>query len=220
MNIPLGRRIFEALTDFQPYKDAQRISIYLAMPSGEVQTDAIVRDALASGKQVFVPYLHKPPLQLPGAPTRVMDMAHLNGVQDYESLKRDAWGIPSIDPTSVGQRQLILGDGDADQQGRGSTLDMILVPGVAFDFDDSGLIRRLGHGKGFYDRFVNRYSSREASKHGHGDPILLYGLALTEQLIPAASDNQIPVDAHDRTLHGVVVGDGRIRESRRRDQDK
>lgn len=206
-----GRNIFESLRDFKPYKDATRISIYLSMPAAEVQTDAIVRDALAAGKQVFVPYLHKSPLETPDTPARVMDMVHLRSVQDYESLTLDRWGIPSIDPATVHERQRILGGPDA-QRSDAATLDLMLMPGVAFDFDEAGSVRRLGHGKGFYDFFLNRYLAKQGSSTER-PPLRLYGLALTEQLLASGSGEEVPTGAHDRRLHGLVLGSGEIRQS-------
>ncbi|KAK7420049.1 hypothetical protein QQZ08_010577 [Neonectria magnoliae] len=208
-----SRQIFETLKDFKPYKDAMRISVYLAMPSAEVQTDAIVRHALATGKQVFVPYLHKSTLQAPDTPARVMDMVHLANLQDYESLMLDRWGIPSVDPATVHQRQRILGGPDA-QHSEQATLDFMVVPGVAFDFDEAGSVRRLGHGKGFYDFFINRYLSKLETKGLSQEmPLLLYGLALNEQLVPASSGQPVPTDAHDRRLHGLILGNGEVKAS-------
>ncbi|CAF3519915.1 hypothetical protein SNK03_009557 [Fusarium graminearum] len=206
-----SRCIFESLKELQPYKDARRISIYLAMPTAEVQTDAIVRHALGAGKQVFVPYLHKSPFQTPDTPSRVMDMVHLENIQDYESLKLDKWGIPSVDPATADARQRILGDSDVEAPDP-AILDFIVVPGVAFDFDESGSIRRLGHGKGFYDFFINRYMAKLESKGiAQQNPLHLYGLALKEQMVPATSEHQIPTDTHDRRLNGLVIGDGEIK---------
>ncbi|KAM5348233.1 hypothetical protein ACJ41O_008057 [Fusarium nematophilum] len=211
-----SRRIFEALKEFQPYKDANRISIFLSMPAAEVQTDAIVRHALAAGKQVFVPYLHRSPLQTPGTPARVMDMVHLENLQDYESLKLDRWGIPSVDPATVHQRQRILGGPDAHHSEQ-ATLDFMVVPGVAFDLDEAGSIRRLGHGKGFYDFFINRYLAKiEAKGLVQEKPLLLYGLALMEQLVPASSEHQVPTDVHDRRLNGLILGSGEIKAAANR----
>lgn len=206
-------RIFTSLQAFKPYQDARRISIYLSMPGSEVQTDPIVRHALDMGKQVFVPYLHRSPLETPDTPARIMDMVHLRSIQDYENLKRDRWGIPSVDPATVHERQRILGGPDAFHSDK-STLDLVLVPGVAFDVEDSGHVRRLGHGKGFYDFFINRYLTR-AGDHGIDDTSLqLYGLALSEQLLPASSEEKIPIGRYDRKLHGLLVGDGKVIETR------
>jgi len=43
--------VFERITSFKPYQNAKHLGIYLSMPTGEIQTDAIVRHALESGKQ-------------------------------------------------------------------------------------------------------------------------------------------------------------------------
>lgn len=139
-------------------------------------------------------------------------MVLLKSVEDYESLKRDKWGIPSIDSDTVDERQRILGQPEA-HHGPLSTLDMILLPGVAFDFDETGGVRRLGHGRGFYDFFLNRYLARQGLHAGDDRTLQLYGLALSEQLLPEGSDEEVPMEPQDRRLHGLVVGDGKIRES-------
>jgi len=63
-------------------------------------------------------------------------------------------------------------------------LDLILVPGVAFDA--SG--HRLGRGKGFYDRLLAML----------GGPTC--GVAFEEQLV-----DEIPVEAHDVRLNCIVT---------------
>lgn len=209
----LGRILFETLTSFQPYRDAKRISVYLSMPGSEIQTDAIVRDALSSGKSVYIPFLHKTHLDPKESPPRVMDMVQLKGLADYESLKRDKWGIPSIDPSTVNDRNRILGEGDNGTAPDPVGLDLMLMPGVAFDYDEvTGHIRRLGHGKGFYDFFVTRYSRQYGNNPGH-IPISLYGLALKEQFLVAPEDDTIPVGPQDEPPHGVILGDGTVKHN-------
>ncbi|KAJ3478647.1 hypothetical protein NLG97_g8519 [Lecanicillium saksenae] len=199
--------IFEALQASKQYTEAKRISIYLAMPAAEAQTDAIVRHALGAGKQVFVPYLHKSTLAEPDTPTRIMDMVHLRSVQDYESLGRDKWGIPSIDDAAVAGRERILGDSPGNFGPSPATLDLMLVPGVAFNADPETGIRRLGHGKGFYDFFLNRYYARAAEHGGHGSSLQLVGLALKEQWLNA-EDGEVPMGVYDRRLHSLILGNG------------
>ncbi|OAA56937.1 5-formyltetrahydrofolate cyclo-ligase [Niveomyces insectorum RCEF 264] len=234
--------VFRALVRFPPFVDARRVAVFLSMPAAEVQTDAIVRHALAAGKQVFVPYLHKPGPNLlragtetgtgtdstnPYVPPRVMDMVQLHDAADYEALARDRWGIPSVAPSSVHTRCRVLGDGDESGSGSGSgsasasspaaplSLDLILLPGVAFDVDPATRrVHRCGHGRGFYDYFLQRYALKmaasslsEPSSSSPLRPIQLYGLALTEQLLPAHS---VPTDPHDQPLDGLITGDGTV----------
>ncbi|TLS29637.1 hypothetical protein PpBr36_00965 [Pyricularia pennisetigena] len=216
-----SRAIMGSLLTWAPYMNAKRISVFLSMPSGEVQTDAIVRHALSTGKDVYIPYLHKSPLDTPDTPSRVMDMVRLKDLSDYESLKPDKWGIPSVDPSTVHERQRILGGPDAHHSER-ATLDLMLMPGVAFDIDPaSGLVRRCGHGKGFYDFFVQRYASKIT---GPGDressSILLVGLGLTEQFLASQPDMAVPMGPLDRRLDGLILGNGDIKSSKLDQQDR
>ena len=137
------------------------------MPKSELSTRDIVTHAFAHDKQVFVPYLYKLHTQDRGKPVSVMDMVSLHSKSDFEGLDRDAWGIPSVAENSIVGRERILDIPDTGNGGHeweshndnGSTktekgrLDMIIMPGVAFDKD----LARLGHGKGFYDVFLERY---------------------------------------------------------------
>jgi 5-formyltetrahydrofolate cyclo-ligase len=180
------------------------------MPSGEVQTDAIVRHALGSGKQVFVPFLHKTQNPLPETPKSVMDMVDLQSLSDYDSLDRDSWGIPTIGIDTVNEREHILTRG-------AHPLDLILVPGVAFEIASDGSIKRLGHGKGFYDYFLHRYReihSSEGPEADSGTDVLLYGLALEEQYLRAETGLSVPVGVHDSPLDGLLLGNGTILDSR------
>jgi len=91
------------------------------------------------------------------------------------------------------------------------------MPGVAFQNDEStGFVKRLGHGKGFYDYFLHRYresrrSQVEEPSKDPGTDVLLYGLALKEQFLEATAE-EVPIGEHDSLLHGLVVGDGRMIE--------
>jgi len=180
------------------------------MPSSEIQTDAIVRHALQSGKKVFVPYLHKAVNPPPNTPKSVMNMVDIRSLSDYDSLKRDSWGIPTIATDTVDEREHILKDSTKESEG----LDIILMPGVAFDVDPvSSFVRRLGHGKGFYDYFLHRYTQTRGSPLGHSSKlpdsgVLLYGLALAEQVLKAEEGDSVPVGEYDSLLHGILVGDG------------
>jgi len=57
--------------------------------------------------------------------------------------------------------------------------DLIIVPGVAFDKYNN----RLGRGKGYYDRFLDKY------------PMYSIGVAFNEQVV-----NMIPCDSKDKKV--------------------
>lgn len=127
------------LLSLAEYQNAKSIAVYLSMPSGELSTSKIVEDALQRGKQVYIPYIHT------ADKVSVMDMLALESMTEFKALQPDKWGIPSLQPPQVpGRRNCLTEDG----------LDLIVMPGVAFDHG----CRRLGHGKGYYDHFLTRYS--------------------------------------------------------------
>ncbi|KAJ5373667.1 5-formyltetrahydrofolate cyclo-ligase [Penicillium concentricum] len=166
------------------YQNAKSIAVYLSMPSGELSTTGIVRDALQRGKNVYIPYIHTQDK------TSIMDMFALKSMSEFESLQPDKWGIPSLLTTQIEGRPNGLTQG----------LDLIVMPGVAFDHG----FRRLGHGKGYYDHFLTRYSKLTRKM-----PFLV-ALSLQDQLL----SEDIPVVEHDWLIDAIVVGDGQYLDRR------
>ncbi|KAJ8604933.1 hypothetical protein MRB53_041609 [Persea americana] len=86
------------------WKAARRVGIYLSMRR-ELQTRALVLDAFEAGKEVFVPFVYKTRRSAieTGGEEKIptMDMLALRDLNDYEGLKEDAWGIPSLGRDSV-----------------------------------------------------------------------------------------------------------------------
>lgn len=222
--------VFQNLRDQAAYKNARSLSVYLSMPSGEISTDAIVRDALESGKEVFVPYFYKATEPAEGSPKSIMDMVQLSSLHDYENLEPDKWGIPTPGKESIASRNNSfggVGKSESDSQASGlstnNALDLILLPGMAFDRK----LGRLGHGKGFYDYFLHRTLEIYASK-GIGMPRLgkvhpskdnikfcapypnsyQVGLSLAEQVLPTGEE--VPTDETDWEADSVLVGDGSV----------
>ena len=84
-----------------------------------------------------------------------MDMVELQTIADFESFQPDKWGIPTPSADSIASRPNSFGstgitDGDTATSTEG--LDLIVMPGMAFDSD----FGRLGHGMGYYDYFLTR----------------------------------------------------------------
>jgi 5-formyltetrahydrofolate cyclo-ligase len=94
------RRVAQAVVDHllrSPYYlSAKNISCYLSLPVGEVETDQIIRHALANDKGVFIPYC-------PIEDKTTMKMLRLKGVEHFEGLKENRWGIRELDPSEVSQ---------------------------------------------------------------------------------------------------------------------
>ncbi|EGD96557.1 5-formyltetrahydrofolate cyclo-ligase [Trichophyton tonsurans CBS 112818] len=199
----------ERLLALPEYQSARRVSVYLSMPAGELRTGEIVRDAFRRGKQVFVPYIYKLGGSAETKPSSIMEMLALRSLEDYESLQPDGWGIPTLDASSVAGRENCLGgnglrgEDGALKGGDDCGLDFIVVPGMAFDHGR----RRLGHGKGYYDRFINRYRSNV----GKGQMPYLAAFCLAEQVLQPPEE--VPVGEYDNLVDSLVVGDGRVMRS-------
>ena len=121
----IAKKVFE----HERYRSAESVSIFLNMPSGEIDTSLIVEDIFKSGKKCYVPCCTQASMQ----------MLRLHDIADFHSLKRNSWGIP--EPTLEGRENAI---DNADG------LDLVIMPGMAFDIDGN----RIGYGKGYYDRFL------------------------------------------------------------------
>jgi 5-formyltetrahydrofolate cyclo-ligase len=127
------------------------------MPTGEISTTCIVKDALAQGKSVFIPYTYNPSKKREGQPKSIMDMVELHSLNDFETLESDKWNIPTPSKESLSSRANSFGgkglsDGEDTEPTGEAGLDLIVMPGMAFDSS----FGRLGHGKGFYDYFLRR----------------------------------------------------------------
>lgn len=121
-------RIIQTLLKLDEYRYASTIMTYLDFRN-EVQTGELVKRAMADGKRVAVP--------LTDPASGMLTPSSLSFYPD--ELEPGAWGILEPKPRCV--RPLDP-----------SELDLIVVPGVAFDRRGN----RLGYGGGFYDRFLLR----------------------------------------------------------------
>lgn len=164
-----SRRILERLTRLAPVAGARVILIYIPV-RGEVDTLPLLPWARARGIRLAAPRIAT------GAggkvlPDRRMDPFYLPA--DLSHLEPGPYGIPQppdTDPVPL------------------SLLDVVLVPGVAFDRDRF----RLGYGSGFYDRFRERLSESTVS----------IGLAYSEQILP-----RIPRNPWEKPLDYLVSDD-------------
>ncbi|CCL98229.1 uncharacterized protein FIBRA_00223 [Fibroporia radiculosa] len=162
---------------------SKNVSCYLSMPTGEVETSALASAILRAGKTLFVP-------KIDVAASGRMDFLKVYGEEDLRTFPAGAWGIKEPAYEFNGQRRSSALEEGSEQ------LDLVLVPGVAFDRS----LSRLGHGKGYYDRFISSYSSSK-SADGLKKPLLV-ALALREQILEAG---QVPTALHDCKMD-VIIG--------------
>ena len=142
---------------------AQRVLGYLALKD-ELDMSPLLKAAFADGKMVALPRF------LPE--TGHYGAAVLPEKEGFATLSFGRFGIlePAATATLLPLNQL----------------DFVLVPGVAFDA--SG--RRLGRGKGFYDRLLAETNNA----------CIKCGVALEEQMAGA-----IPAEAHDIAMNFVLT---------------
>lgn len=141
------------------WKNARSVFFYAPL-AGELDIWPLVEDSLASGKLVCLP-------RFDSATQRYIACRIQNLAGDLETGQ---FGIrepaPNCLPFPLNQ------------------LDLVLVPGVAFDLRG----RRLGRGKGFYDRLL-------ADAGG-----LKCGVAFDEQIV-----TEIPVEPHDISVNCILT---------------
>lgn len=142
------------------FRQAMTIMAYTAIPP-EVDLSPVLEAILAAGKTLIMPRCEAD------------GMMTARRIDDLGQLTSGTYGIP--EPNS-----------DAPVVSA-AEIDLILVPGMAFDA--SG--RRLGRGKGYYDRFLSDF---------HGKTMGICGQLMEE----------IPVEQHDITMDAVAVDRGII----------
>ncbi|KII87851.1 hypothetical protein PLICRDRAFT_42365 [Plicaturopsis crispa FD-325 SS-3] len=166
-------------------RQCRSVSCYLSMPSGEVGTTWLVSEILRAGKTVFIPRIDQ-------TTEGRMEFLKLYGEEDLHTLPSGVWGIREPDQFWKGHRRLNALDVECEG------LDLILVPGVAFDRS----LSRLGHGKGYYDRFISSYASF-AAERGLVRPSLV-ALVLREQLLDAG---KVPIGDNDWKMDMIITPD-------------
>jgi 5-formyltetrahydrofolate cyclo-ligase len=114
--------ILKVLLSEKAFADASSVALYFPV-NGEVDTRGIFKKCIDLEKKVFFPK------------TRGSDLIFLR-TRNIEELTHGAFAIP--EPTTD------------TECARSDELDLVLVPGVAFDLSGN----RIGYGKGFYDRFL------------------------------------------------------------------
>ena len=140
------------------FKKAKIVMFYIAF-GGEVNTESMIREAKKIGKLICVPVCRKD--------KETMQPAIL---EDHAKLKKGPYGV--LEPVALAQV-------------KPEELDLVIIPGLAFDKKGN----RLGRGKGCYDRFLCTLSENTPS----------IGLAFDFQILPL-----IPTTGYDVSVKKII----------------
>lgn len=154
--------ILKILLSEKVFSDASSVALYFPV-NGEVDTREIFRKCVGLEKKVFFPK------------TLGSDIVFLR-TRNIEELAPGNFSIP--EPPAEAERA------------RGNELDLVLVPGVAFDLSGN----RIGYGKGFYDRFLKDIPRQ-----------IRFGLAYRFQVL-----KRVPSDKTDVKTGRIITEDGAI----------
>ncbi len=159
----LSHAICQRFMALPAYAAASTVMFYIDVRT-EVRTRQDLLPALGSGKQIVVPYC-------------VNDELELFHLEDMQELEVGMYKIlePRADLRSVASKHVDVGQ-----------LDLVMVPGVAFDRTGA----RMGHGKGYYDKLL---------EHARPDTPLV-ALAFECQLF-----EEIPTQAHDVFMDQILT---------------
>lgn len=138
------------------FLQAQTLLIYSALPD-EVQTQSLLDELTEAGKMVLLPKV---------VSSEDMELRRYTGTS---SLQPGAYGI--MEP--VGERFTDY-----------ATIDIAVVPGMAFDAQG----HRLGRGKGYYDRFLAKVPD-----------VYKIGLCFSWQMV-----DEVPSEANDIMMDEVM----------------
>jgi 5-formyltetrahydrofolate cyclo-ligase len=159
----LSRQIVAQFRGLPEYQRAHTIMYYLDVRS-EVRTRHDLQDAIAGDKKIVVPYC-------------VDGFLHLFHLTSLDELEVGMYKIlePKTELRDVAHKKV-----DPKE------LDLVMVPGVAFDKRGG----RMGHGKGYYDKLLEHVRPE----------VPLVALAFECQLFP-----EIPVAPHDVFMTKIIT---------------
>lgn len=147
------------------YKEAEKIFIYISFDS-EINTKSMISRAIADGKKVYVPRTEYK--------TKLMEAIEIKSLDNL--IEEEKYGIlePSIEEPAIDPNEL----------------DLIVVPGVAFDRNGG----RMGYGAGYYDRYFKRIDNSNTKR------ITKLVLAYDFQIL-----NKVPMNKQDVPIDFIIT---------------
>lgn len=159
--------IIHRLLEQPAIQQSSNIMVYLDFRN-EVKTDGLIQHLLEQGKQVFIPVTN------PATHTLVVSQLK----DPAQDLKKGHFGL--LEPKTEALRPVAP-----------ASIDLVIVPGLAFDTEGY----RIGFGAGYYDRFL---------------PTLRQGVPLISLLYELQLVEQVPREPHDIPVHLLITEDRSI----------
>lgn len=161
-----SQELCRRLTASAPWRAARTIMAYAPLPGEPDVTDAC-RDAIRAGRTLTLPRI------------------------DWDGGTMIPARVNSMDAGLVARRHAVREPGPEAPAIDPATLDLVLVPGLAFDAQG----QRLGRGGGYYDRFLLALAARPAPLS-----VATIGVAFEVQLI-----DRVPTRPEDVPVRMVVT---------------
>lgn len=182
-----NKKIKEYMMQLPCYRNADVILAYVSYRS-EVDTMDLIRQAFMDGKQVFAP-------KVAG---NEMEFWHLSSP---DALQRGYQGI--LEPVEMLSYPAYC---MAKKNGGQKISALMWMPGAVFD----RICHRIGYGKGFYDRYLDRlYNKFDVMQCGKEDSALTtVALAYECQVL-----EQIPSEPHDYRPDYILTECGLIEKT-------
>ncbi|MDO8602682.1 MAG: 5-formyltetrahydrofolate cyclo-ligase [Candidatus Omnitrophota bacterium] len=155
--------VHKKLFSNESFLKSKCLMLYCSRGTGEVETGPIIKQALTKGKKVVLPV------------TLVKDK-DIKPVylRDIKRLKKGLYGI--YEPSGPLNKK----------PAKLKNIDLVIVPGLAFDMENN----RIGRGKGYYDNFLRRLPKGKSK----------IGLGFSFQLL-----DKVPATKRDIPLTGVIT---------------
>jgi 5-formyltetrahydrofolate cyclo-ligase len=166
-----SKAIAEILFSLPQFSEAKTVFLYASFGC-EVETPDIISHCLRRQIKIGLPKVIK-----------AEDRLNFFLIRNLEDLRPGCWGIP--EPPDSEELEMLPNEAD-----------IIIVPGVAFDEK----CNRLGHGKGYYDRFLGSIN-REDKRDRPGVKPYFAGLAYEEQIVPS-----LYCEPYDIKMDAVITG--------------
>ena len=188
-----SRAVAEAFIDMPEWERSEDVLLFLSM-SGEIDTSGLLQAAISEGKRIWAPRLHGDEMEF-----------HLiwnpkNGASRPPHSELDL----EYNPYGIWEPRESAPLFPAGAESSSISDCIMAAPGLAFDRNGG----RLGRGKGYYDKWLNRHADLLTTVRSPGTGtgwLVLVGIGFSVQLI-----DEVPCARYDKKLPQLIIGGAHI----------